>query len=310
MAAHRSTQIEHKLEQAEVALSHAEPDTSANDLLGQVAAIRAMEAAIDYDTDTIIAQAQQALAQLHPDNLYIRTAVTRALAIAYQFRGERAAARDTYQQAIAMSEASDNTFINILSTTGLGLVEESENQLSQAAASFERVLHLVGDPNQAITCSARLGLARIHYEWNDLEQAQADGMLGVRLAQQIESIDTAAVGEIFLAHLKIAQGDLAGAVTALDAVEKMIHQHNFARQIPTVAAVRVRLCLLLGDLQGAAQIAHAHDMPLSQARVYLTDGQLADALAVLMPYRQQMEAQAWQDERLKTLVLQALAHDL
>src|SRR5262249_46346008 len=50
-----------------------------------------------------------------------------------------------------------------------------------------------------------------------------------------------------------------------------------------------------------------HNLPLSQARVHLAQGDAAAALAVLGPWRRQVEAQGWADERLKVLVLQALA---
>jgi LuxR family maltose regulon positive regulatory protein len=58
----------------------------------------------------------------------------------------------------------------------------------------------------------------------------------------------------------------------------------------------------------AAEVAQAHDLPRSQARVYLAQGNPAAALAVLDSWRRQMEARGWADEQLKTLMLQALAH--
>jgi LuxR family maltose regulon positive regulatory protein len=308
MAAHRSTQIAAKLQAAEAALARSGAGDGSGDLLGQIAAIRAMEAAIQYQADSIIAQAQRALALLHPENVYVRTVVTRSLAIAYQFRGERAAARETYRQAIAMSEASANRFINILATTGLGIVQASDTQLHEAAQSYQRVLELVGDPNQPIACAAYLGLARIHYEWNDLETAEAYGRRGVRLAQQIESIDSAAGGEIFLARLKLARGDVAGAAAMLAAVEQEIQRRAFDQQKPALAAAQVLLTLHLGDVQRAAQLAQSYDLPLSRARVALAQAQPGDALAITTAHQQQMEANGWRDEQLKALVLQALAH--
>ncbi|MCA9913631.1 MAG: LuxR family transcriptional regulator [Anaerolineae bacterium] len=308
MAAHRGTQIEHKLEMAEAALADSESSDAIRDLQGQIAAIRAMEAAVQYDPDAIITQAQAALELLNPNNLYIRTAVTRSLAIAYQFQGERAAARETYQKAIAMSEATDNLFINILSTTGLGIIQESDNQLVQAAQNYQRVLELVGDPDQPIACAAFLGLARIHYEWNDLDSAQEYGERGVRLAQQIESIDSAAGGEIFMARLRLAQGDATSTATMLDAIEQVIHQRNFAQQIPVLADAKISLHLAQGNHARAAQLAQAHDLPLTQARVRLAEGKPEEALTLLSPYQQQMEARDWQNERLKAMLLQALAY--
>ena len=54
-------------------------------------------------------------------------------------------------------------------------------------------------------------------------------------------------------------------------------------------------------------LAQTHELPLSQARVHLAQGDPSAALAVLEPLRQQVEAKGWQDERLKVMVLQAVA---
>ena len=77
--------------------------------------------------------------------------------------------------------------------------------------------------------------------------------------------------------------------------------------MPEVAAAQVLVLLRQGDLAAAAQLAQTHELPLSQARVLLAQGDPSAALAVLEPFRQQMEAKGWQDERLKAMVLQAVA---
>jgi LuxR family maltose regulon positive regulatory protein len=62
-----------------------------------------------------------------------------------------------------------------------------------------------------------------------------------------------------------------------------------------------------GHLTAAAQLAGSHELPISQARVHLAGGDASAALAALEPWRRQVEAQGWADERLKVLVLQAIA---
>jgi LuxR family maltose regulon positive regulatory protein len=58
----------------------------------------------------------------------------------------------------------------------------------------------------------------------------------------------------------------------------------------------------------ARQLAQVHELPMSQARVYLAQGDTATALATLALWRQQVEAKGWQDERLRVMALQALAY--
>jgi len=62
-----------------------------------------------------------------------------------------------------------------------------------------------------------------------------------------------------------------------------------------------------GSLSAAAHLTQTHDLPISQARVHLAQGDPSAALARLLPLRQQAEAKGWEDERLKVMVLQAVA---
>jgi len=207
-----------------------------------------------------------------------------------------------------MSEASGNIFINILATTGLGIIQEAENQLYLAAKTYGRVLELGGDPPRPVACEAYFGLARLSYEWNDVDAAQEHGQQSVQLARQIENIDSFVAGEVFLARLKLAQGDVAGAAAILANADQSVRRHNFVNQIPEVAAAQVLTLLHQGNLAAAAHLAEKHELPLSQARVHLAQGDTSAALAVLEPLRQQVEAKGWADERLKVMVLQAVAH--
>ena len=112
---------------------------------------------------------------------------------------------------------------------------------------------------------------------------------------------------MFLARLKLARGDVTGAAALLAETEQTVRQNNFVHRIPEVAAAQVLILLRQGDLSAAAHLAQAHNLPFSQARVLLAQGDPSAALAVLSPLRQQMEAKGWADEQLKVMVLQAVA---
>jgi LuxR family maltose regulon positive regulatory protein len=95
-------------------------------------------------------------------------------------------------------------------------------------------------------------------------------------------------------------------VAVLEEAEAFARQHNFLFRLPDVAAAQVLTLLRQGKLTAAAHLAGKHDLPRSQARVCLAQGDTRSALALLEPLRQQMEAKGWQDERLKIMILQAL----
>ena len=303
------TGVEQKLQAAETALQGAEPDDETRDLVGHIAAIRAALAVSQHQVETIIAQSHRALEYLHPGNLPVRTATTWTLGYAHQLQGDRAAAGRAYTEAIAISESIGHTIITIMATTGLGNVQRTENQLYLAAQTYQRVLQLVGDPPLPVACEAHLGLARIFYERNDLDAAEQHGQKGVQLARQFENIiDRIVACEVFLARLKLAQEDAAAATAILARVSQSVHQRNFVHIMPEIVAVQVLTLLSQGNLVAAAHLAGTHDLPLSRARVRLAQGDTSAALAVLGPLRRQVEAKGWQDERLKVMVLQAVAH--
>lgn len=299
--------VEPKLHAAEAALQDAEPDDMTRDLIGRIAAIRATVAATQTEVATIIAQSRRALEYLHSDNLPFRTSTAWKLGYAYHLQGDRAAARHAYTDVIRTGTASRNTIFTLVATIGLGNVQETDNQPYLAAETYRSALHLLGDQPLPVASEAHLGLARIYYEWNDLDAAHQHGQQSIHPGRQTENDGRFVAGEVFLAHLKHVRGDDAGAATLLDAAEEFVRRHHRVRQMPAVAAARVRILLHQGNLPAAARLAQAHNLPISQARVCLAQGDLSTTLVLLAPVRQRAEAKGWADERLAVMVLQAVA---
>ena len=89
-----------------------------------------------------------------------------------------------------------------------------------------------------------------------------------QLARQYDRvIDDSLSAEVFLARLKLAQGDVAGAAAMFAEAEQSARQQNFVHRMPEIAAAQVLTLLRQGNLAAAAHLAQTHDLPLSQARV-------------------------------------------
>jgi LuxR family maltose regulon positive regulatory protein len=304
--------VEERLQAAEAALAAAlqgaEPDENTRNLIGQIAAARATLALLQYRVEDIIAQSHRAQAYLPLDNLGSRFTAIWTLGVAYHLQGDRAAAGRAHTEALSISQMSGNNFHMTLVSNSLGQIQEVETQLYMAAESYRRVLQLFGDYPLPSASEACLGLARICYEWNDLDAAQQHGQQALQLARQYDRvIDRFIFSEVFLARLKLARGDVDSAAAMLAEAEQSARQHNFVHRIPEVAAAQVLVLLRQGDLAAAAHLSQTHLLPISQARVHLAKGEPSAALAVLEPLRQQMEAKGWADEQLKVMVLQAVA---
>ena len=290
------------------ALPGAELDDKTRDLIGQIAAARATLAGARHQPEAVITQARRALAYLHPDNLPARCRANWTVGMAYMARGERDAAGRAFAEALSIAQASRSIIDIRLAATCLGEIQELDNQLYPAAETYRHVLQLLGDQPRPVDYRTYLGLARIFYEWNDLEAAEQHAQQGLQLARQYDrAIDRFIFSEVFLARLKLARRDVAGAAAILAEAEQSVRRNNFVQRMPGVAAVQVMVLLKQGHLAAAADLAQTYELPISQARVHLAQGDPVAALALLAPFCLQMEAKGWQDERLKGLVLLSVA---
>jgi LuxR family maltose regulon positive regulatory protein len=300
--------IEPKVKAAEAILPADPTDAATRDLVGRIASIRATVAVTQHQDAVIVAQAQRALEFLHPANLPVRTATTWALGYAYELQGNRSAARQSYTAAVAAAEAIGHFIMHLMSTLGIAHMQEADNQLEQAAQSYHVALKLAGDPPLPAAAGAHLGLARLHYAWNDLAAADDHAQQSLRLAQQLENTDRFIASEVMLARLRLARGEVAAAWAQLAAAEQAAQRPHLARMLPEIAAAQVDVLLHQGKLNEAARLAQRYALPFCQVRVLLAAGDAAAALALLADLRAAAEAKGWQDELLQVTVLKALAH--
>ncbi|MEP7359569.1 MAG: LuxR family transcriptional regulator, partial [Anaerolineales bacterium] len=276
----RTSGVEHKLRAAEskLALQSAALDDPTRNLLGQIAANRALLAAAENQAETMIAQSQRALEYLHPNNLPVRTVTTWILGWAHQLQGDRAAARRAYTEAMAISQASGNTIVYCWAAGGLAIIQETVNQLPLAAQTYRQVIQLIGEPPRSEAGVAHLGLARINYEWNDLETAEQHLQKSIALVRLSVPMYRYVATDLVLARLKLARGDAAGAAALLATAEEASRQHNLDYWRPALAAAQVQTLLRQGQLAAAAHYVETHHDPLSWARVHLAQGDPAAAL--------------------------------
>jgi LuxR family transcriptional regulator, maltose regulon positive regulatory protein len=296
------------LQAAESALEGVPPNGKTRDIVGRIAAIRATLAISRHEPDAIITQSRRALEFLDPANLAYRTSTAWKMGVAYRLQGNLDAAGRAYSEVLSASQASGNTVFALMALAGLGNIREAENELRLAVESFRQVLDMASDMSfPYATCDAHLGLARIYYEWNDLDAAFDHWRQSVPLAQRIEATGKSVACQLVHARLKLAQGGVAEAAALLSKADQEVRRNSFTQQVPEVAAVRVLMLIRQGDLATAGQLAKSHSLPLSQARVHLSRGDSTSTLALLGPLRRRAEAKGWPDQRLQAMVLQAIA---
>ena len=312
LVAGRTTGVEEALQAAERALERgskgAEAGETIHDLIGRIAAAKATLALTRYQPDAIMVQSRRALEHLHPDDLPFRLTAMWTMAFAHFLKGDRAAAGRAYAELESMSHVSGDVFFTQLALCSLGETQEMDNQLRHAAETYRRALRSFGDHPQPSASQAHLGLARVSYEWNDLDAAEEQGERGLQLARQYDStIDRFILCELLLARVSLTRGFVAAAAARLDELAITARSPIYRHRLPEIAALQVMVLLRQGHVEAAAHLAGAFDLPQSRARVLLAQNEPSSALALLEPLRGQMEARGWQDERLRVLALQALA---
>jgi LuxR family maltose regulon positive regulatory protein len=297
--------VEAKLKAAETSLRGARPDEKTRDLEGRIAALRAMTAVVSGKLEIVLAQSQRSLELLGEDNLAFRTFTALAQAYALQLQGHAVEALRATEDVLSEAQASGNLMCALAADSSIGLAQEADNLLHLAAGTYRNMLRIVGDPSHTGNYTAHLGLARISYEWNDLDAALQHAQQAAELVAQIECYSPAEPA-VLLARLKLARRDAAGAAALLEQAMESARQRGDG-QVPDVIAARVLVLLHRGKTKAAAHLAEESGLPAVIARVRLAQGKPSEAMVILDPLLAELETAGPGNERLRLMALASLA---
>ncbi len=234
--------MEEKLQAAEAALAlkippQTEMDEWSRNLVGKIAVARAMLAQTLYQAETSLVYAHRALEYLHPNNTAYRSAASQIIGFAHYIQGDRDAAEQAYTEALSLAQAAGDNDGVLLATIRLGQIHELRNQLHQAAETYQRALQRMGEDPPPLATVAYVGLARIYFEWNDLDTAEKYAEQSFQLAQLCEQvIDRLITSEMVLSRLRLARGDSVSAARFLSQAEQNARQNDFTVRLPDIAA--------------------------------------------------------------------------
>ncbi|RIX53911.1 LuxR family transcriptional regulator [Paenibacillus nanensis] len=282
-------------------------DDKTNEIVGRIPAMPAASPMSSQQTDRLIELCRRALEHLNPELLPVRMTAVWLMGVAYQHRGERGKAQEAFAEVLSISRKLENNIIGVMAVLGQASLFEGENLLYEAEAHYRRALELAGEQPSPAVCEAYLGLARIHYERNDLEKAMQLTQMGAQLARRLQHSDFILASEIFIARLKLAYRDYAGASALLGEAKPFARERSLTNRLPDIAAVQALLLLRQGDPVGALHEAKTHELPLCLARAYLAHGDAAAALAAIAPYSSPVTANGQEDQRLEAMLLEAAA---
>jgi ATP/maltotriose-dependent transcriptional regulator MalT/transcriptional regulator with XRE-family HTH domain len=307
---------------------------------GRLAIMRANLTRIYGDLEQCIAQANRSLELLPESESFWRASPLVHSASAYLLDGDVGVAREEQAAAtVLVARDSGNLFTLLRSITNLARLQVIQGHLQKAARTYRKVMEEPPDGLQSLIGSASyyfglayyFGLGSLYYEWNDLKAAEGHLLQGIDLVRGTLTADADMIifGYAFLARLRQARGDYAGALAVLGELAQLAQQRKF---LPSLAARKsaedARIRLAQGDLPAAVRWAESsglslkdQDLPFPKETEYLTlarvmlargqenphDGSLQDILDLLGRLHYAAESGRRMGSIIEILSLRALA---
>lgn len=194
-------------------------------LASQVAVFRAYQSRFRGDDPrAVIALSRKALDSLAEDDLWPRGALKYNLGQACWSLGDQAAAERAFTEARRAAEICADHLNACAAIFSLSEIARIRGRLREAAAICREALHAADNlpelserpaPYIGLVCT---GLGRILLEWNDLQGAERVLTRGVELCALMGEWYYHLISCCSMARLRAAQGDLAGALAALDSL--------------------------------------------------------------------------------------------
>jgi len=143
--------------------------------------------------------------------------------------GEMEEARSIFVESLSGFKAADLPLGKVLGTSYLAETTAMSGNLRMAHELFQasaRYAYEAGLQQGAVYSKTNLGLGKLFYEWNDLDQALHYLAEGVRLGEQGGYLDQLLSGYGDLIHLQVLQQDLQGAQRTLHRARKLAEKYD------------------------------------------------------------------------------------
>ncbi|MGD8819093.1 MAG: LuxR C-terminal-related transcriptional regulator [Anaerolineae bacterium] len=311
------------LQQIEQLLSLKDLSAEDKEILGHVAAMRAMLTLMRGDMSQAVEFAHQADDLLPPDNLIPRHTIPFVLSTAYLGEGNLAKASQALREELKLGQSAGNLWTIVRTLSDLAGLCILQGQLYRAADLCLQALQQAeaqGARQFGTVGYALVKLGEVRHEQGDLRAAHEQVLEGVHLMQGWEQPYEMVSGYTALAAVLQAQGDATGAREALEKAETIqsLHPH-YPRLNSLVHSCRVRLRLAQGSPEEAAHAAIENQLgefgsPILRegeqillARVLVVQQKWGKVLPLLAQLAEQAEAGGRFGRLIEILVLQALA---
>jgi LuxR family maltose regulon positive regulatory protein len=287
--------------------------------LAEVWHARAHVARLRGNVDGTIRFARAALLDLPPAALTLRAGSMFALGAGYLMAGDLTLAETALEQARALCRTSNElALLAVIVAQGDLLV--ARGQLHDAIARYEEALALAGQRPITGKFEARILLAEIRREWNDLDRALAELRDALACAEKTSHDTHLLYGYIAMGRTLYARGEAPEAMAVLDRAVMTAQRLGSDAYLRQTRAQQVRLRLAQGDVEAGRRWRAGADLdpPKTQAgaceteylvlaRLLLAERRWSEAITLLQRSLKGARAQERVDSMVKIQVLRALA---
>ena len=292
------------------------PETAeTGQLLALAALYRGSIAAIRGDVAQAVEQTTFAQARLAPDNRLAHARAAYSLGLVHELSGDAGEAVRRYLQSGDEARAAGVFFLEVHARCAAAQMRISQGRLHLAEQTCRQAEQVAEREGLALLGLPRVILGEIALERNELAAAAQLLQEGIALARQGGVSDNLVWGLSFLFRLRVAQKDFADAVTVGQEAHAITQTYGVSRLSTLADAHLARLQLQSGQTQAAAGWAARQAAPrpppdtfvaLTLARIFLAQGDLAQAKPILLAVQQKATADGRQRAQIESLILLAL----
>lgn len=289
-------------------------------LLAEALTLQAIAEAMTNHPEQALALAHQAQQLGMEGDALSRALLAYGLGAAYKMGNDGLRAEQCLREAGLAALAAGSIYLAVEALGNLGDLQVDLGRLPEAEQSLHRTL----EQARALTHIERPAsgwiywdLARIHYEWNDLETAQREAEQSAHLCAQWGNVAMQTRALLLQAQIQEAHHHWLATKTLLDEAEQIAQQAEAATLRRMVMRRRFALALAQSDLPLAQWLAETlqtqtpqplpYFQALVMARLSLAQGQPTRALDYLKVSWQALEKTNLVTGRIQSLVLESLA---
>jgi len=244
-------------------------------LPGSIAMYRAALALVLGNLPDTVTYAQRVLDLTSEVDHILRGAAAALLGLASWTRGDLEAAHRSYAEGMAHLQKAGNFSDVIEGAVTLADIRMAQGRPREALRTYEQAMQLAtaqGAPALAPrgTADVHVGLSELHRERNDLDTASEHLLRGKALGEHTGFPQNRYRWPIAMAHIRVAQGDLDGALDLLDEAGRL-YVSAFSPDVRPIPAMKARVWIAQGRLSDALGWVRERSLSVGDRLSYLRE---------------------------------------